>query len=361
MERRKFIRGGIVAAACATTLSAPSVARSARHLTMVTTWPKNLPGTDVSAREFARNVELMSGGEIRITVYSSGELVPPFESFDAVSSGTADLYHGAEYYWQGKSLAFNFFTTVPFGLTATEMNAWLLYDGGQELWDELSGRFNIKAFPAGNSGVQMGGWYNREINTVADFKGLKVRMAGLGGEVLRRVGAETVMLPASEILGALESGTIDAAEWIGPWNDLSFGFHKVAKYYYYPGFHEPGPTLSIGINKGVWDGFSDGHQAVIRAAALEQNSRVLAEFNARNAEAMLELRDGLGVQFRRFNDEVLNAIGQSAGRVVREVGESDELSRRIYDSFIKSRRKSMAWTRIAEHAFRSSRLLPFDY
>ena len=361
MKRRKFIRGSAVAAVGAAALTAPTVARSARNLTMVTTWPKNLPGTDVAARDFARKVELMSGGELTITVYSSGELVPPFESFDAVSSGTADMYHGAEYYWQGKSPAFNFFTTVPFGMTATEMDAWLLHGGGQELWDELSAQFNIKALPAGNTGVQMGGWYNREINTADDLKGIKIRMPGLGGEVLRRAGATVVTLPASEIFPAFQAGTIDATEWIGPWNDLAFGLHKVAKYYYYPGFHEPGPTLSLGINKGVWDSLSEGHQTIIKAASLEQNNLVLAEFNARNSESILVLRDELGVELRRFSDDVLNTIGQMAGEVVREVGETDELSKRIYESFISFRRQSMAWTRVADHSFWASRLLPFDY
>lgn len=361
MKRRNFVRGAALATAGAAALSTPHIARAAQNLTMVTTWPKNLPGTDVAARDFADNVGKMSGGELSITVYSSGELVPPFESFDAVSSGTADIYHGADYYWQGKHPAFNFFTTVPFGLTATEMDAWLMHGGGQALWDELSAQFNIKALPAGNTGVQMGGWYNKEINSVDDLKGLKIRMPGLGGEVLRRIGAAVVTLPASEIFAAFESGAIDATEWIGPWNDLAFGLHKVAKHYYYPGFHEPGPTLSMGFNKGVWDGLSEDHRAIMTAAAIEQNNRVLAEFNARNAESVVKLRDELGVDFRRFDDDVLNEIGIIAGQVVHEVGETDALSQRIFDSFIGFRRQSMTWTRVADFSFWSSRLLPFDY
>jgi len=361
MKRRKFLGNAVAAATGAAALATPAVVRAARDLTMVTTWPKNLPGTDVAARNFAKNVELMSGGELRITVYSSGELVPPFESFDAVSSGTADMYHGADYYWQGKAKAFNFFTTVPFGMTATEMDAWLLHGGGQELWDELSAQFNVKALPAGNTGVQMGGWYNKEINTPDDLKGLKIRMPGLGGETLRRIGAAVVTLPASEIFPAFESGAIDATEWIGPWNDLAFGLHKVAKYYYYPGFHEPGPTLSLGINKTVWDGFSEGHRTIIREASLAENNRVLAEFNARNAEALIVLRDEHGVDFRRFNDDVLNAVGKVAGEVVREVGDESELAGRILKSFLEFRQRSMAWTRVADHAFWASRLLPFEY
>lgn len=355
------MHGAAVAAAGAAALAAPHVARASTNLTMVTTWPKNLPGTDIAAREFADNVRLMSNGDINITVYSSGELVPAFEAFDAVSTGTADIYHGAEYYWLGKHPALSFFTTVPFGMTATEMDAWLIHGGGQALWDELSAQFNIKPLPAGNTGVQMGGWYNREISSIDDFRGLKIRMPGLGGEVLRRIGAAVVTLPGSEVFAAFESGTIDATEWIGPWNDLAFGLHKVARYYYYPGFHEPGATLSMGFNKSVWDGFSDGHRAIMTAAALEQNNKVLAEFNARNAEALVKLRDEIGVEFRRFDDSVLNAIGEAAGQTVREVGETDALSWRILESFLKFRRQSMTWTRVADLSFWSSRLLPFDY
>ena len=230
---------------------------------MVTTWPKNFPGLGTGAQRLADRITNGTEGRIEVKLFSAGELVPPFESFDAVSQGTADMYHAAEYYWQGKSKAFNFFATVPFGLTASEVDAWIYHSGGQALWDELSADFNLKPLMAGNTGVQWGGWFNKEINSIEDFKGLKMRMPGLGGEVLRRLGAAAVALPGGEIFPALQAGTIDATEWVGPWNDLAFGFYKITKYYYWPGFHEPGTILSLGINKDVWESLSASDQSLI--------------------------------------------------------------------------------------------------
>jgi TRAP-type mannitol/chloroaromatic compound transport system substrate-binding protein len=208
---------------------------------MVMPWPKGAPGVGVNAERFVERVRVMSGGRLTIKLYAAGELVPPFESFDAVQSGTADLLHGTPYYWVGKSKAFNYFTTIPFGLSAVELPAWLTYGGGQALWEEAYGDFGLQPFYAGSSCVQAGGWFSREINTWEDLQGLKIRMAGLGGEVMRRAGSTVLLLPPGEILPAMQSGAIDAAEWIGPWNDVAFGLQKVAKYDYVPAFHEPGP------------------------------------------------------------------------------------------------------------------------
>ena len=196
---------------------------------MVTTWPKNFPGLGTTAESLDRRIIAMRGGTLRVKVFAAKELVPPFKSFDTVSGDTADMYHAAEYYWQGKSKAFNFFAAVPFGLTAAEHTAWINHGGGQELWDELAAGFNLKPFMAGNTGVQMGGWFNKEINSLDDYKGLKIRIPGLGGEVLRKIGAAAINLPGGEIYTSLQSGAIDATEWVGPWNDLAFGFYKVTK------------------------------------------------------------------------------------------------------------------------------------
>ena len=211
-----------------------------RELKMVTTWPKDFPGLGTMAERTAQFITEMSGGALRVKVYAAGELVSAFESFDAVSTGAADLYHGAEYYWVGKAKAYPFFTAVPFGMTAVEIMAWTEFGGGHELWDELAAQFNIKPFIAGNTGHQMGGWYKEPINSLEDLRGRKIRMPGLGGEVLRRVGASAVAISGGEIYQALQSGAIDGTEWVGPWNDLAFGFYREAKYYYWPGFHEPG-------------------------------------------------------------------------------------------------------------------------
>ncbi|MBB4267015.1 TRAP transporter substrate-binding protein [Roseospira visakhapatnamensis] len=366
MKRRDFLSGAaITGAATATTvasaLSTPAIAQDRRELKLVTTWPKNFPGLGTSAERWAQRITAMSDGRLTVKVYAAGELVPAFEAFDAVSSGTADMYHGAEYYWQGKSKAFNFFAAVPFGLTATEINAWVYHAGGQQLWDELSAGFNIKPMLVANTGVQMGGWFNKEINAVEDYKGLKIRIPGLGGEVLRRIGAAAVSLPGGEVFPALQSGAIDATEWVGPWNDLAFGFYKVAKYYYYPGFHEPGTALSGGVNLAVWDSLSDADKAIIEAAAAAENDYTLAEFNTRNGDALATLVNEHGVELRKFSDDIMKAIGDAAGEVVAEVAAEDPMTKKVYDSFIDFRTKAVGWARIADQAYWTARELPYAY
>ncbi|MGB0749630.1 MAG: TRAP transporter substrate-binding protein [Magnetospiraceae bacterium] len=328
---------------------------------MVTTWPKNFPGLGTGAERFAKRITDMSGGALTVKVLAAGELVPPFESFDAVSSGAADMYHGAEYYWQGKSKAFNFFAAVPFGLTAVEQNAWIHNGGCQELWDELSAGFNIKAFMAGNTGVQMGGWFNKEINTLEDYKGLKIRMPGLGGEVLNRLGATPVSLPGGEIFPSLQSGAIDATEWVGPWNDLAFGFYKVAKFYYYPGFHEPGTSLSGAVNLKVWESLSNDHKQIIETAAMAENSFTLSEFTAKNGDALATLINEHNVTLKRFSDDVMKAIGTASGEVLAEVAAADAQTKKVYDAFIKFRKDVMGWTNLSETAYAAARSLDYKY
>ena len=219
---------------------------------MVTTWPKNYPGLGLAAENLSKYVNEMSNGRFKIKVYGAGELVPAMGVFDAVSQGNVELGHGASYYWTGKLKSSQFYTAVPFGLTAQEMNSWIHWGGGQELWEEAYAPFNLVPLAGGNTGVQMAGWFNKEINSIEDLKGLKMRIPGLAGEIFSRAGAETVVLPGSDIFLALQQGVIDAAEWVGPYNDLTFGFHQVAKYYYYPGWHEGGSTLEIIINKDAY-------------------------------------------------------------------------------------------------------------
>jgi TRAP-type mannitol/chloroaromatic compound transport system substrate-binding protein len=364
MQRRKFLKGAIaagVAGAAATKLATPALAQGKRELKMVTTWPKNFPGLGTSANRLAKTITDLTDGALGVKVFAAGELVPPFEAFDAVASGTADIYHAAEYYWQGKSRAFNFFTAVPFGLTAAEIDAWIHHGGAQKLWDDLSAGFNIKPFVAGNTGVQMGGWFRKEVNTLDDWKGLKFRMPGLGGEVLRRMGAAAVNLPGGEIFPALQSGAIDGTEWVGPWNDLAFGFYKVAKFYYYPGFHEPGSALSLGVNKKLWDSLSPSQKRAIETAAAAENNLTLAEFNARNNDALDTLKKKHNVQLRKFSDTVIKAIGEISGQVVAEAGKGDAATEKVYASFIDFRRKAISWSQLAEQAYGVARSLPFKY
>src|SRR5215813_13066180 len=249
MDRRGFLTRAGAVAGVAATFPAPAIAQGARELKMVTSWPKGLPGLGTSAERLGRGITAITGGRLQVKVFGAGELVSAFEVFDAVSGGVADMYHSAEYYWEKRSPAFNFFAAVPFGFTADEIAAWIQFGGGQALWDELSAGFNIKPLMSTNTGVQMGGWFTKEVSGPDGLRGLRYRMPGMGGEVLRRLGAVVVNVPGGEITAALKSGAIDASEWVGPWNDMILGLHKVSKFYYYPGFHEPGTILSLGINK----------------------------------------------------------------------------------------------------------------
>jgi TRAP-type mannitol/chloroaromatic compound transport system substrate-binding protein len=328
-----------------------------RSLRMVTTWPKDFPGTGTAAARFAERIGTLSEGAITIRVYAGGELVPALGAFDAVSEGKADFYHGAEYYWQGRSPAFNFFAAVPFGLTAPEAMAWVDHDGGQALWDELSASFNVKPFMCGNSGTQMGGWFNKEINTLADLKGLRIRIPGLGGEVYHRLGATPVTKAGSEIFLALSQGNIDATEWIGPWNDMAFGLHTIAKYYYYPGFHEPGSILSLGVNLDLWKDFSDTEKALFANAAAAENAYTLSEFNAENGRALADLLAHHNVELRRFPDEVLRAMSRVADDILRELAGADVLTRRVVESFTAARARLAGWSDIADRAFMNARAL----
>lgn len=366
MERRAFVKGaataGIATAAvAASNFPTPAIASGHKEWKMVMTWPLNFPGLGTSGQRVAKRIEALSGGKIKIKVYGAGELVPAFESFGAVSSGDAEMYMAAEYYWQGKHKAFNFFTAVPYGLTGQETHAWINYGGGQELWDELSAGFNLKGFLGASTGVQMGGWFRKEINKLDDFKGLKFRMPGIGGEVLRRLGVAVVNLPGAEIFPALQSGTIDGTEWVGPWHDLAFGFYKVAKYYYYPGIHEPGTAGSFGMNKKLWDSLTSDEQLLI-TVAIEAEAHIQgAEFNSRNMGSLDVLMNKHGVKLRRFDDTILKQLGTLSGEVVAEIGKTDAMSQKVYDSFIAYRKQSIAWAKLGEQSFLNARLLPFKY
>ncbi len=321
---------------------------------MVTTWPRNFPGLGTGAQRVADRITACSGGRIEVKLFAAGELVPAFESFDAVASGAAEMYHGVDYYWQGKHKGYNFFGSVPLGLLAGEMMSWVHYGGGQELWDELGQQFGVKGFMAGNTGVQMGGWYRNPITSLDDFNGLKFRMPGLGGEVMRQLGASAIALPGGEIFPALQAGTIDGTEWVGPYNDLAFGFHNVLKNYMYPGFHEPGPALSVGINWSWWDGLSEADKALVEACCTAENDIMLAEFNARNGEALNKLVNEHGVQLHKFPEDVWNEIARVSDEVVRGAGE-DDLGQRIIDSYFAFRDSVRGWTSLADQAYANAR------
>ncbi|MGI9305960.1 MAG: TRAP transporter substrate-binding protein [Gammaproteobacteria bacterium] len=373
MERRKFI-GGLAAGAAvlggascgkpekkeekAESAAKPGIPKATTEThkwRMTTTWPKDFPGLGTGANRLARYIGEMSGGQLEVSVHGGGEIVPPLEAFDAVSKGTAQMGHGAAYYWKGKSPAAQFFAAVPFGLTAQETNAWIYYGGGQKLWDDLYAQFNLKPFLAGNTGVQMGGWFNREINSLEDMKGLKMRMPGLGGEVLAAVEAVPKLLPGGELFTALESGVIDATEWVGPYNDLAFGFYKIAKFYYYPGWHEPGTALETFVNKQAFDALPAHLQQVVEVAAQAANNDMLSEFTARNGEALEKLVGEHEVQLRRFPDDVLKKLKATSEQVVGDAATSDAESQKVYSSFTDFRKKVSGWTGLSEYGYVGAR------
>jgi TRAP-type mannitol/chloroaromatic compound transport system substrate-binding protein len=322
---------------------------------LVTTWPKNLPALGTAPEHLAQKVDVMSRGRLKIKVYGAGELVPAFGVFDAVSQGTAQMGHGAAYYWRGKIPIAAMFATVPFGMNAQEMNGWLHYGGGLQLWRELYAPFNLIPMAAGNSGVQMAGWFNREINSLADIQGLKMRIPGLGGEVFQRAGGAAVAIPAGEIFTSLQTGVIDATEWVGPYNDLALGLHDVAKYYYYPGWHEPGPTLEAIVNRSAWEELPEDLQMILETAARAVNQDMLDEFTARNNAALKTLIDDHGVELRRLPDDVLARFKELSAEVVAEVAGDDELARRIHDSYMQFLGDVMNYHRISEQAYLNTR------
>lgn len=360
MKRRDFISTaglGSLAVGSAFTVSQKAEAKAEYRWKMVTSWPKNFPGLGTNANLLAKMITEMSGGRIKVKVYGAKELVPAFEVFDAVSKGVAEMGHSGAYYWKGKSEATQFFTAIPFGLTAQEMNAWLYYGGGLELWREVYAPFGLIPAPTGNSGVQMAGWFNRKINTVEDLKGLKMRIPGLGGEVLRRAGGTTVNIPGGELFTSLQSGALDATEWVGPYNDLAFGLHKAAKYYYYPGWHEPGSTMECLLNKETFTALPEDLQSIVLTACKAANLDMLSEYTARNNQALHTLINVHKIKVLPLPDEVLKKLRAISDQVVSELAATSDLSQRIYDSVTKFRSQVSQWTAISEQAFLHARSL----
>ncbi len=325
---------------------------------MVTTWPPNFPALGTGLVRLAERVEVMSAGRLRIRVYGAGELVGAFGVFDAVSAGVAEMGHGAAYYWRGKIPEAVFFTAVPFGMTAQEINSWLHYGGGITLWRELYERHNLYPMASGNTGVQMAGWFRRPIDSLADFKGLKMRIPGLGGEVFRRVGGIAVSMPGDEIFTSLQTGVIDAAEWIGPYNDLAFGFYSVADYYYYPGWHEPGPVLEAIVNMDALRALPADLRAILEAAVRATNQDMLDEFTARNNAALQELIETHGVQLRRLPDDVLLELRKASRQALEELAADNPMATRIYESFQAFQENVRAYHAISEQSFLNIRDLP---
>jgi TRAP-type mannitol/chloroaromatic compound transport system substrate-binding protein len=318
---------------------------------MVTTWPPNFPILQQGAEQLAKDIETISGGQLQIKVFAGGELIPPLQTFDAVSQGTVEMGHGAAYYWAGKVPAAQFMSAVPFGMTAKGVNAWLYQGGGLALWRELYQPFNLIPFPAGNTGVQMAGWFNKKIESVADLKGLKMRIPGLGGKVLAKAGGTPMLLAGGEIYTALERGVIDATEWVGPFHDQRLGLYRAAKYYYYPGWHEPGTVLELIINSQAWAKLPHHLQKTVEMAAISANQQMLSKFEALNIQALRELKAQHQVEVLPFPPDVRKKLKQLTTETLEEGAAKDTDFKKVYEAYKQFQADNTAWNHISDEAY----------
>jgi TRAP-type mannitol/chloroaromatic compound transport system substrate-binding protein len=360
MSRRKFIRNiaGAGAALTAGTITTPASAAKKRFMwKLVTTWPPNFPVFQEGVERFAKEVKKISDGRLTIQVFAGGQLIPPLQTFDAVSRGTVQMGHGAAYYWAGKVPAAQFFTAVPFGMNAQGMNAWFYGGGGLELWREVYKPFGLTPFPMGNTGVQMGGWFRKKINKVSDLKGLKMRIPGLGGKVMAKAGVNPVLMAGGEIYTALERGALDATEWVGPYHDLRLGLYRAAKYYYYPGWHEPGTALELIINSKAWASLPRDLQLIVQTSAAASNLLMLSEFEAKNLEALRTLQTKYKVKTLEFPKDVIQTLHKYTRSTMKELSAKDKQFKMVHDAYETFRANNDAWNGISEAAYAKARKL----
>lgn len=335
--------------------SADAVKQQTFKWKMVTSWPKNFPGLGQGPETFAKYVDRMSGGRLKVKVFGAGEFVPGLEVFDTVAGGSAEMGHSGSYYWKGKAPAAQIFSAIPFGMNAQEFNGWLHYGGGLKLWRELYKPFGVIPFAGGNTGVQSAGWFKKEINSVDDLVGLKMRIPGLGGEVLKKLGGLPITLTGGELFTSLQSGAIDATEWVGPYNDRAFGLHKAAKYYYYSGWHEPGTNLEFIVNKEAFEALPEDLQAIVEVAARAVNQDMLDEYTARNNEAMQALKTEHGVDMRPLPDDVIKSLRSATVEVIQEQVDSDPTFAKIYAHYSAFQKNVWEYHKVSEQEYYDNR------
>ena len=344
INRRKLLAVGVAVSA----LAAPSIARAQTlKWRMVTSWPKRLPGPGMSAERVAERITALSGGRIQITVHAAGELVPAFEVLDAVGGGVAELGHTASFYWQGKQPAAVFYTTVPFGLTPQEHVAWVDAGGGQALWDELYAPFGVKPFMGGNTGVCMGGWFRKEVKSLDDVKGMKIRSLGLGGEIFRRLGATPQTTPVGEMLSSLQSGLLDASEFVGPGTDIALGLYRVAPFYYGPGFNKPNGTGECLVSLKTWNEADAATKAILAHACAAEASFALSEMERLNAEALAALVTKNNTQVKSFPNDLIAAARRESVGVLADLAARNDIAKRIHVSYIGFRDRTAPWSKIS--------------
>jgi TRAP-type mannitol/chloroaromatic compound transport system substrate-binding protein len=354
LSRRAFLAGA--AAGAGALAGAPSVIAQAKlKWNMVTAWPANFPVLQAGAERMAARIGQMSQGRLAIKVYAGGELVPPLETFNAVSSGVAQMGHAASYYWAGTIPEAQFFTSVPFGMTTHQTNAWLHHGGGIELWNKVYAPFGLVALPALNTGCQMDGWFKKEIKTLADYKGLRIRVPGLGGKIMARAGANVTLIAGSELYTALERGVIDAADWIGPFHDLTLGLDRAAKFYYYPAWREPCGVGELTINRKAWESIPADLKAIVRAAAIEAGAMTLAEIEVRNSAALVEIETNGKVKIARHSNELLRQLKKLAAETIGALAASSPGCRMVHESYSRFQAGQDAWAALGDKAQAAAR------
>lgn len=339
MDRRSALKGSLLAGAAAgsATLAAPAFSQARQQWRMVTSWPKNFPGLGVSAENLARRITEMSGGKLTVKVFAAGEMVPALQALDAVIEGTAEMSHSAAYYWQNKAPALAFFTGVPYGMTTNEMSAWINVMGGQALWDEIYDAFGVQGFMIGNTSIQAGGWFRKELKSAADVKGLRMRAPGIGGQVWQKMGVSVMNIAPGELFQALQSGTLDAAEFVGPYNDLALGLYQIAKNYYMPSFTEPGLSPELAVNKSKFQALSKELQAIVRTACQAEYDQMTATYTANDPRALDTLVNKHGVKIRTFPDDIFKLGAQYSKEIIEAMRNSkDALTRKVTEHFIQS-------------------------
>lgn len=338
MDRRSALKGSLIAgAATSATLAAPAFSQARQQWRMVTSWPKNFPGLGVSAENLARRITEMSGGRLSIKVFAAGEMVPALQTLDAVIEGSAEMSHSAAYYWMNKSPALAFFTGLPYGMTVQEMSAWVNVMGGQALWDEVYDQFGVQGFMIGNTSIQAGGWFRKELKSAADVKGLRMRAPGIGGQVWQKMGVSVMNIAPGELFQALQSGSLDAAEFVGPYNDLALGLYQIAKNYYIPSFTEPGLAPELVVNKEKFQALSKDLQAIVRTACQAEFDQMTATYMANDPRALDTLVSKHGVKVRAFPDDILKLGAQYSREIIEGMRNSkDPLTKKVTEHFIQS-------------------------
>ncbi|MFQ5955652.1 MAG: TRAP transporter substrate-binding protein [Kiloniellales bacterium] len=363
MRRRWFLKGAAagVAVSAASSLPKPALSQGRMEWRLQTTWPKGFPGLGAAAGMLADFITRGSDGRLGVKVFGAGEIVPTYETLNAVNNGTLEMGHGAPFFWAGEVAAASFIASMPFGMSAQEQNAWFAFGGGQELADKVYREMGCKFFASGNIGVQMGGWFNKQMSSLEDYQGLKMRIPGLGGQVVKAAGGDVVKLSGAEISTALESGKVDASVWFGPFTDLAFGLHKSAAYYYYPAWHEPATVLDNFIGLSAWESLPGDLRALVEAANAAVNGLAATQFTARNTEALNTLVKEHGVKVKKFPNRLLNGLGELTGQVMDDLASADPLSRQVVDSILRFRRRAIILAKVSDQAFYNARALPFRF